>query len=164
MIHETKNGFFINNEILSWDQYFLTLALVTSLRSKDPVCKVGACIVNPDNNHVLSLGYNGFPNKCPDDIFPWTKTEKDIDKNKFGYVVHAELNAILNAEASVKGAWIYVTHFPCNECCKAIIQSGITKIIYIHDDNPGSPKHRASDNMIKYANIEIKHIELLHYE
>jgi len=160
-MNENIGGVYIKKDQLSWEEYFLTLAFVTSLRSKDPVCKVGACIVNPINKHVISLGYNGFPNNCPDDIFPWTKTEKDIDKNKFGYVVHAELNAILNAETSIKNSWIYITHFPCNECCKAIIQSGISKIIYIHDKKPDSPEHRATEKMLKYAKIEIRQTDRL---
>ena len=146
-------------EGLSWDEYYIALAAISALRSKDPKCKVGACIINPTNHRVLSLGYNGFPINCPDDEFPWTKDDPDVDKNKFGYVVHAELNAILNANADITGSWLYTTHYPCNECAKAIIQSGITKVIYYNDYKPDSPIHRASEKMFKYANIEVVDIK-----
>ena len=109
-------------DYISWDEYFMGVALLASCRSKDPNTQVGACIVSPENI-ILSTGYNGFPVGCSDDEYPW---EREGEHTKYPYVVHAELNAILNASGkSLRGARIYVDLFPCNECAKAIIQSGI---------------------------------------
>ena len=113
---------------ISWDEYFMAIAEVVKLRSKDPNTKVGACIVK--DNKILSTGYNGFPRGCDDDKYPWGKGNENEVDNKYFYVVHAELNAILNSTQSVKDSTIYVTLYPCNECAKAIIQSGIKKVIY----------------------------------
>ena len=110
-------------DYLEWDAYFMGLALLSSQRSKDPGTQVGACIVS-EENRILSMGYNGLPNGCSDDDFPWNSEGDFLDK-KNSYVCHAELNAILNAVGNVKGATLYVTFFPCNECAKAVIQSGI---------------------------------------
>lgn len=117
---------------LSWDEYFTQLALLTAKRSKDPSTQVGACIVDPESKKILSLGYNGMPRGCGDDVFPWGKNNKKYEDNKYPYVVHAELNAILNANCSLKGSVLYVTHEPCEECLKAIIQSGIKEVNYIY--------------------------------
>ena len=117
---------------ISWDEYFMAIAEVVKLRSKDPNTKVGACIVK--DNKILSTGYNGFPRGCDDDKYPWDKGNKNEVDNKYFYVVHAELNAILNSTQSVKDSTIYVTLYPCNECAKAIIQSGIKKVIYKNID------------------------------
>lgn len=121
------------NEYISWNEYFMSLAVLSSYRSKDPNTQVGACIVNPYSKRVLSLGYNGFPNGCSDDLFPWEKGNENEEDNKYAYVVHAELNAILNAKQDLSETVLYVTHFPCSECAKAIIQSGITEIYYLHE-------------------------------
>ena len=99
----------INNNI-SWDDYFMGVAILSSYRSKDPNTKVGACIVNPNTKRVISMGYNGMPNGCSDHDFPWTKTSDNESETKYPYVVHAELNAILNAKTSVDGCYIYITH------------------------------------------------------
>lgn len=114
----------------SWEETFMDMARIVSKRSKDPSTQVGACIVG-NNNIILALGYNGFPRGCSDDEFPWGKDpEDDILEHKYMYVVHAEANAILNTSgASLKGSTLYVTMFPCNECAKLIIQSGIKKVI-----------------------------------
>lgn len=117
-----------DNMNLSWDSYFMGVAKMAAKRSKDPSCKVGACICK--DNKILSTGYNGFPRGLSDKDYPWTKNSEDETKNKYFYVVHAELNAILNSNNNVSGSTLYVTKFPCNECCKAIIQSGIKKVIY----------------------------------
>ena len=117
---------------ISWDEYFMAIAEVVKLRSKDPNTKVGACIVK--DNKILSTGYNGFPRGCDDDKYPWGKGNENEVDNKYFYVVHAELNAILNSTQSVKDSTIYVTLYPCNECAKAIIQSGIKKVIYKNID------------------------------
>ena len=116
---------------ISWDSYFMGIAKLVRERSEDPCCKVGACIVK--DNKIISTGYNGMPSRSEHGIYPWTKGDTDPTKNKYFYVVHAELNAILNSEKSLKGATLYVTKFPCNECAKAIIQSGISKVIFTDD-------------------------------
>ena len=110
-------------DYINWDEYFMGIALLTAMRSKDPSSQVGACIVSPENK-ILSLGYNGMPIGCDDDAMPWEREGDPLD-TKYMYVCHAELNAILNsAHNNLKGARVYVTLFPCNECAKAIIQSG----------------------------------------
>ncbi len=138
---------------ISWDQYFMGVALLAAMRSKDPNTQVGACIVGEDNR-ILSTGYNGFPYGCSDDEFPWER-EGDTCDTKYPYVVHAELNAILNARGkSLAGARIYVCLFPCNECAKAIIQSGITEIIYISDKYADTPLVMASKRMLTTAGVK----------
>lgn len=121
----TKNK---EDKYISWDSYFMGVAKMISMRSKDPSCKVGACIVR--DNKILSTGYNGFPRGLSDKDYPWTKGSEKETENKYFYVVHAELNAILNSNNNVSNSTLYVTKFPCNECCKAIIQSGIKSVIY----------------------------------
>lgn len=118
-------------DYISWDQYFMGIAILSSYRSKDPSTSVGSCIVSQENK-ILSLGYNGAPIGFSDDIFPWER-EGSFMETKYAYVCHAEMNAILNCPTSVKGARVYVTLFPCNECAKAIVQSGIKEIIYLDD-------------------------------
>ena len=111
-------------DYISWDEYFMGVALLSGMRSKDPNTQVGACIVSQDNK-ILSMGYNGFPKGCDDDEFPWARTGEG-NETKYPFVTHAELNAILNYRGgSLEGAKLYVSLFPCNECAKAIIQSGI---------------------------------------
>ncbi len=121
-------------DYLSWDEYFMGVAQLTSMRSKDPNTQVGACIVSEDNR-VLSVGYNGAPNNFDDDEFPWAR-DGDPLETKYPYVCHAELNAILNFRGNMRelqGARVYVHYFPCVDCSKAIIQSGIREVIYLHD-------------------------------
>lgn len=140
---------------ISWDEYFMGVAILASQRSKDPSTQVGACIVN-DDNKIMSVGYNGLPRGCSDDEFPWgRKGEKDSD-TKYPYVCHAELNAILNAGGnSLKGCRIYVALFPCNECAKAIIQSGIKEVIYISDKYKDTDLVMASKRMLQCAGIKL---------
>ena len=122
-------------DYINWDEYFMGIALLTAMRSKDPNSQVGACIVSPENK-ILSLGYNGMPIGCNDDDMPWDR-EGDELETKYMYVCHAELNAILNsAHSDLRGSRVYVTLFPCNECAKAIIQSGI------HDTNASIASRR----------------------
>ncbi len=138
------------NDYISWDEYFMGVALLAAKRSKDPNTQVGACIVD-DNNIILSTGYNGFPYGCSDDIYPW---EREGSDTKYNYVVHAELNAILNARGkNLKGAKLYVDLFPCNECAKAIIQSGISEVVYLYDKYADSSATIASKKMLASANI-----------
>lgn len=138
-------------DYISWNEYFMGIALLASKRSKDPNTQVGACIVNADNV-ILSTGYNGFPYGCSDDEFPW---EREGSDTKYNYVVHAELNAILNAGGrSLKGARIFVDLFPCNECAKAIIQSGIQEVVYLYDKYADSMATLASKRMLNAAGVK----------
>ena len=124
-------------DYINWDEYFMGIALLTAMRSKDPNSQVGACIVSSENK-ILSLGYNGMPIGCSDDEMPWEREGAPLD-TKYMYVCHAELNAILNsAHNNLKGARVYVTLFPCNECTKAIIQSGIAEVVYYGDKRGGA--------------------------
>lgn len=139
-------------DYLNWDEYFMASALLAAQRSKDPSTQVGACIVSP-SNRILSVGYNGFPYGCSDDVFPWEKSSEPL-KNKHLYVCHAELNAILNNPGvQLKGSRIYVTLFPCNECCKAIIQSGISEVIYLSDKYKNREDTQASKHMMDAAGV-----------
>ena len=138
--------------VISWDEYFMGLAHLSSKRSKDPSTQVGCCIVDT-NNKVVSIGYNGFPTGCNDDAFPWDR-EGDFCNTKYPYVVHAELNAILNSKLNLNNCIIYVSLFPCNECAKAIIQSGIKKIVYESDKYADTDAVKASKKMLIAANVE----------
>jgi dCMP deaminase len=141
---------------ISWDEYFMGVALLAAKRSKDPNTQVGACIVSPDNI-ILSTGYNGFPAGCSDDEYPW---DREGEETKYPYVVHAELNAILNANGkSLRGATIYVALFPCNECAKAIIQSGIRKVVYLSDKYAETDATRASKRMMNSAGVTFTHLD-----
>lgn len=128
------------------------VSLLAAKRSKDPNTQVGACIVD-ENNIILSTGYNGFPFGCSDDDYPW---EREGENTKYKYVVHAELNAILNANGkSLKGARIYVDLFPCNECAKAIIQSGISEVVYLYDKYADTAETQASKRMLGSAGVKL---------
>ena len=137
---------------ISWDEYFMGVALLSSQRSKDPHTKVGACIVNEDKR-IVGIGYNGMPYGCDDKVYPWDNDKKaDSLDTKYPYVVHAEPNAILNSTSNLKGSTLYVTLFPCNECAKLVIQSGIKHIIYM-DDKYHTPSSIASRRMFDSANV-----------
>lgn len=139
-------------DYLSWDEYFMGIAALSAMRSKDPNTQVGACIVSPEHK-ILSMGYNGFPIGCSDDEFSW---EREGEDNKYYYSTHSELNAILNYRGgSLEGATIYVTLFPCNECAKAIIQSGIRTVVYDCDKYADTYGVIASKKMLRAAGIEI---------
>ena len=146
-------------EHISWDEYFLGVAKLSAMRSKDPHTKVGACIVN-DENRIVGVGYNGFPYGCEDEKFPWGN-EKNVPSNetKYPFVVHAELNAILNSTRELKGCRIYVSLFPCNECAKAIIQSGIKEIVYSNDMYCGTDTDIASKKMLDAAGVKYRKIK-----
>ena len=145
------------NDYISWDEYFMGIALLSANRSKDPNTQVGACIVN-DRNRIMSVGYNGFPAGCDDDVFPWEREGGEFD-TKYPYVCHAELNAILNCTHDLRGCRIYVALFPCNECAKAIIQSGIKEVIYISDKYRDTVGVRASKRMFDAAGVEYTKLE-----
>lgn len=144
------------SDYISWDEYFMGVAILAAKRSKDPGTQVGACIVN-EYNIILSTGYNGLPNGCSDDEYPWDREGKET---KYPYVVHAELNAILNCNGkSLRGAKIYVDLFPCNECAKAIIQSGIREIIYLSDKYADTDGVKASKRMLGSAGVVFRRLE-----
>ena len=143
---------------LSWDDYFMGLAFLTSMRSKDPSTQVGACIVN-DRNRIIGVGYNGMPSNCPNEELPWgKKSSEGFLSTKYPYVVHAELNAVLNKNAeSAAGCRIYTTLFPCNECAKVIIQAGIRQVIYASDKHSDRLSARASRRLFELAGVEMRH-------
>ena len=137
-------------DYISWDEYFMGVALLAAQRSKDPSTQVGACIVD-EQNRILSTGYNGFPQGCSDDEFPWGREGAET---KYPYVVHAELNAILNANGrDLRGSRLYVALFPCNECAKAIIQSGVKEVLYLSDKYADTPVTKASKRMLDAAGV-----------
>jgi len=140
--------------VISWDEYFMGMAHLSALRSKDPSTQVGAVIVSPANK-VVSIGYNGLPKGCSDDEYPWER-EGNALETKYVYVVHAELNAILNSPMPVTGCRIYVSLFPCNECAKAIIQSGIKEIVYEDDKYAETDYVIASKRMLKSAGVSLR--------
>ena len=143
---------------ISWDEYFMGVAQLAAERSKDPSTQVGACIVDGEKR-ILSTGYNGFPHGCSDDEFPWNRDESKGD-TKYQYVVHAELNAILNASGkSLAGSTLYVGLFPCNECAKAIIQAGVKEVIYLSDKYKTTPNTVASRKMLNAAGIKLTQLK-----
>ena len=142
------------SDYINWDEYFMGIALLTAMRSKDPNSQVGACIVSPENK-ILSLGYNGMPMGCSDDEMPWEREGEPLH-TKYMYVCHAALNAILNsAHNNLKGARVYVTLFPCNECTKAIIQSGIAEVVYYGDKYHDSDSSIAARFMFQKAGVKL---------
>ncbi|MDD4642522.1 MAG: dCMP deaminase family protein [Erysipelotrichaceae bacterium] len=144
-------------KVLSWDEYFMGLAHLSAMRSKDPSTQVGACIVNA-SNRVVGIGYNGLPHGCDDDKFPWDREGSTLD-TKYVYVVHAELNAILNSTTSLNGCTLYVSLFPCNECAKAIVQAGIKKIVYESDKYSDTDNVKASKRILNAANVELEQMD-----
>ena len=143
----------MRKDVLSWDQYFMGMAHLSAMRSKDPNTRVGACIVNPQKR-VVGLGYNGFPYGCEDDEFPWARDGQFLE-TKYPYVVHAELNAILNSIQDLHGCTLYVSLFPCNECAKAIIQAGITCVVYESDKYDGTEGNIESKRMFHDAGVKL---------
>ena len=144
-------------DYISWDEYFMGVAMLAARRSKDPSTQVGACIVSQDNI-IISTGYNGMPKGCSDDEFPW---DREGEQTKYPYVVHAELNAILNANGrDLRGSKIYVALFPCNECAKAIIQAGIREVVYLSDKYDGTPMNIASKRMLTAAGVKLTRLDV----
>ena len=143
---------------VSWDEYFMGIALLSCERSKDPNTKVGACIVD-ENKKVVSIGYNGMPSGCDENQLSWNKGE-GLD-SKYLYVCHAEFNAILNTRngSALRGCTLYVTLFPCNECTKAIIQTGIKEVVYISNKYENTTGVQASKRMLLLAGVKIRHYE-----
>ena len=145
----------MENNNISWDEYFMGIASLSALRSKDPNTKVGACIVD-DDNKVVSIGYNGMPKGVDEDQLSWNKGE-GLD-SKYLYVCHAEFNAILNTRNgnALKGCRLYVTLFPCNECAKACVQVGIKEIIYLENKYETTIPTQASKKMLELAGIKLR--------
>lgn len=142
-------------DYLIWWDYFMSLAYIASMRSKDPNTQVGACIVN-EENRVVSLGYNGMPNGCSDDELPWARTASNPMDVKYLYVCHAEMNAILNKNShDCKGCTIFVILFPCNECAKLIIQAGIRQVVYLKEKYSNDEKFMASKVLLQMAGVKI---------
>ncbi len=140
---------------ITWDEYFMGVAMLAARRSKDPNTQVGACIVSTDNI-IISTGYNGLPNGCSDDEYPWDREGEDT---KYPYVVHAELNAILNANGrDLRGSRLYVALFPCNECAKAIIQAGVKEVLYLSDKYANTPATIASKRMLTSAGVTFRQL------
>lgn len=145
-------------DYITWDEYFMGVACLSSKRSKDPSTQVGACVASKKNK-VLTMGYNGMPIGCSDDILPWERKSSSPLDEKYLYVCHAEFNAILNARVSLDDSRIYVTLFPCNECAKAIIQSGIREVIYLDDKYSDLPTTIASKKMFDLAGVKYRKFE-----
>lgn len=148
-------------DYLSWDEYFMAVAKLSAMRSKDPHTQVGACIVSNDNR-ILSIGYNGAPNGFNDEKFPWGREGNPLE-TKYLYVVHAERNAILNYRGSRKdleNSKIYVDLFPCNECAKEIIQAGIKEVVYLSDKYADTDETIASKKLLDSCNVQYRKIDL----
>lgn len=146
-------------DYITWDEYFMGVAVLSSMRSKDPNTQVGACIVSKEKK-IIGVGYNGFPLGCSDDDLPWARSGNWAD-TKYPYVCHAELNAILNCSDphSLKGATLYVALFPCNECAKAVIQSGIKKVVYLSDKYKDTDGTKASKRMLDASGVKYERLE-----
>ena len=143
-------------DYISWDEYFMGIAMLSAQRSKDNSTQVGACIVN-DQHKIVSVGYNGMPTGCNDDDMPWERSAESPLDTKYPFVCHAELNAILNSSfGSLSGCTLYVTLFPCNECAKAIIQSGIRTVIYDSNKYADLPAFIASKRMFDAAGVTLR--------
>lgn len=148
-------------DYLNWDEYFMAIAKLSSMRSKDPSTQVGACIVDK-SNRILSIGYNGAPNGFADYLFPWDREGNELEK-KYAFVCHGEMNAILNYRGSRKdleGAKLYVDLFPCNECAKLIIQSGIKEVIYLCDKYKDTDGVKASKMMFNECGVVYHMIDI----
>jgi dCMP deaminase len=143
---------------LTWDDYFMGIALLSAQRSKDPNTQVGACVVSP-NKRIIGIGYNGFPAGCSDDVLPWSR-EGDFLDTKYPYVCHAELNAVINSrETNLQGCTLYVALFPCNECAKIVIQSGIKEIVYLSDKYADLDITKAAKRMFDLAGVKYSRLK-----
>lgn len=155
-----KSGPSHRTDYISWDDYFIAMAFLTAQRSKDPNTQVGAVIVDSETKRILALGYNGFPRGCSDDVLPWARQGDSELHKKYLFVVHAEVNAVLNkCSADVQGATLYVALFPCNDCAKVIIQAGIKEVVFMADFYHDTDACRASRIMFSMAGVKLrKHI------
>ncbi|PQP78110.1 cytidine deaminase [Spiroplasma sp. ChiS] len=147
------------NDYLSWDDFFLSVAHVCAMRSKDPYTQVGSCVVN-QIGQIIATGYNGLPRGLNDDDFPWSREGKYLE-TKYPYVAHAELNAILSARTNLENCRIYTTLFPCAECTKIIIQAGIKEVIYDDDKYEGSDDNQAAKRMFDQAQVRYRCLPII---
>ena len=145
-------------DYISWDEYFMGVAMLSAKRSKDPNTQVGCAIVNSDKK-IIGIGYNGFPKSISDDELPWEREGSYLD-TKYPYVVHAEANAILNSTRSLEDSTLYVTLFPCNECAKLLVQSGIKEVVYLQDLHHDSEETEASRRILKLAGIKLRQMKM----
>jgi len=143
-------------DYLAWADYFMGISILSAQRSKDPNTQVGACIVK--NNKIVGIGYNGFPIGCSDDELPWAREAANANDTKYPYVVHAEVNAVLNSTVDLHGASIYIALFPCNECAKILIQAGVKEVVYLSDKYAATDSVKASKRMLGMAGV--KHSQL----
>ena len=155
---EGKDAIKKREDYLPWDEYFMGISLLSAQRSKDPSTQVGACIVDQDNK-IVGIGYNGFPRGCSDDILPWARKANDVKDSKYPYVVHAEVNAIMNTTVMLHNAKMYVALFPCNECAKMIIQAGIKEIIYLSDKYAETDSVKSAKKMFEMAGVKMRKLE-----
>ena len=149
-------------DVISWDEFFMRVAIAAQLRSKDPNTQVGACIADGDHR-ILSVGYNGTPHAISDDEFPWGASDDPL-QDKHSYVVHAEANAVLNYRGSLRdmrGATVYVTLFPCHECAKFLVQVGIGEVVYLDDKYRGTTDNLISQRVFASCGIRYRQIEPL---
>jgi len=151
-------------DYLSWEEYFMAIAQLSAMRSKDPSTQVGACIVNA-NKRIIGIGYNGFPTGCSDDELPWDR-EGDYLNTKYPYVCHAEMNAITNSsnKQQLDGASMYVSLFPCNECAKLIVQVGIKEVVYLSDKYNGEPVFVAARRIFEMAGVKCRELKPEHVD
>lgn len=151
------------SDYIGWDEYFMGIALLSAKRSKDPSTQVGACIVNSEKK-IVGVGYNGLPTGCDDDAFPWAR-EGDFLNTKYPFICHAELNAILNSiSRDLNGCSIYVDLFPCNECAKAIVQSGIKEVVFLEDKYADTDRVKASKMLFDHAGVSYRKLVPAHLD
>ncbi|KAJ1525952.1 hypothetical protein ONE63_009137 [Megalurothrips usitatus] len=149
-------------DYIGWDSYFMAISCLVSKRSKDPATQVGACIVNR-KNRIVGQGYNGMPRGCSDDEFPWDKTSSNPTETKYFYVCHAEMNAVFNKNcADISNCVLYSLLFPCNQCAKTIIQSGISEVVYMGDKNMNKPEATASKRMFEASGVTVRQFRPLY--
>lgn len=158
--HEHEINFIPAKSPLNWDEYFMLQAMIASFKSKDPSTKVGAVFVDK-NNHQVTMGYNGFVAGIDETKLPWGKDPKaPLEYQKYGYVVHAEANAILHAKDSLEGTRAYVTLFPCHECAKLLASSKVTEVIYLSDKHCKTESNRISKKIFELAGIKSRQLEI----
>jgi dCMP deaminase len=145
-------------DYLSWDDYFMGVALLSAMRSKDPSTQVGACIVNA-KKRIVGTGYNGWVNGVENDAFPWSREGKSLD-TKYPYVCHAEINAILNSRQNLEGCTLYVALFPCSDCAKAIVQSGIIEVVYVSDKHAKLDSFIAGRKILETAGTKLRELKI----
>lgn len=156
-MEDNPNYFKVNSQV-SWDEYFILQAIMASFKSKDPATKVG-CVFVDQNNHQLTMGYNGFVAGIDESKLPWGKDKtQPLEHQKYGYVVHSEANAILHSPTSLKGSKCYVTLFPCNECAKLLASVKVNEVIYMSDKHQGTESNKIAKKIFDLAGIKYRHL------